>query len=244
MTNVIDFKTKQVISAPIDQANAQSILEYLENATFLAADSGCFLPSFEFPGWTEEQWDNYRDLMLIHRKDAREKIEVIRDGLVEIPEEMIAFYEDPIKQSHGYPTVGDFRDEQRLMARVYRCDTDTGKVITIYEEHTMFSLYFEMLDNIKLVNTQYEDGLLDAGPEQRQLWIDNLQICIEGALRILNMSIVQLETTLWGEGGDKPMDTFTFTNEQHPEAEMMELAEGNARTREWMDRLGVITESA
>ena len=234
MGQVINLFTQEVIA---DEPNVakQSLLEYIENQAFYAMDITKMMPTLPLgDDWGEAEWEDYRGKQLKMLIEIRDNLDFYRKawkkdgtGSIEVWEKM------------GGTT--EFRKEQLVVRHVcYPAREDEGNVQTIYSEHTPASLFLDLCENLRTVSAQAKAvPPLTASDADRSVWLGNVQVCFEQALRIFNMAIDKFETVQWGEGGDEKIDTFIIVNEDHPEAEDLGLIGHNETQVQLMSFSGI-----
>jgi hypothetical protein len=222
MGQVINIFSKEVIA---DEPNVakQSLLEYIENQAFYAMDITKMMPTLPLgDDWGEPEWDAFKEKQIGFLTEIRDNLDLYRR----------AWKKDPTSSIETWEKIGgttEFRKEQLVVRHVcYPAPEDEGNVQTIYSEHTPASLFLDLCENLRTVSDQAKAvPPLTASDADRAIWSDNMLICFGQAIRLFDMAIDKFEKAQWGEGGDEKIDTFIIVNEQHPEAEALELVGHN-----------------
>ena len=232
MGQVIHLFSREVI-ADEPRIAKQSLLEILENSAFYALDITRLLPNLQIgPDWGEAEWEGWKDQQLTTLNSLREQTGMYAKG----------WEKDPT----GY-TVWDrlggcteFRPEYCMLVKLCQPKLeDEGNVHTIYGDHNIGSLMLDLTEKLTFVSDQAKAAPPHEASEQdRAVWMDNVYMCFEQTIRMLDMAIEKIESAVWGEGGDAPMDTFTIVNEDHPEAEDMGLIGHNENALGMMEFAG------
>ena len=218
MGTVINLFTKEVI-ADGPRIARQSLLEVLENNAFYALDITRMLPNLQIgPDWGEAEWDKWKSQQLNTLNVLRKETRIYAKSWKKDPDA----YEAWDRLGGG---CTEFRKEFCMLVKLCQPTVeDTGNVHTIYSEHDLGSLMLDLIEKLTFVSDQAKAAPPHEASEQDlKVWMNNVHICLEQTIRMIDMAIEKIESAVWGEGGDVLMDTFTIVNEDHPEAEDLGL---------------------
>jgi hypothetical protein len=236
MGQVINLFTNEVI-ADDPRIAKMSLLEVLENNAFYAMDITTMLPNFDMKGqWAESDWDRWKEQAMTTLKFLRESTAMYHADWKKNP--------DPRAMWDKIGGCTEFRKENLILVKVCQQKVpDEGNVHTIYSEHTPGSRLLELIEDLEFVSEQAAlQDEFNASEQARAVWRDNVSLCFEQVLRLLDMAIEKIEPAVWGEGGSQVMDVFTIVNENHPEAEDLGLIGHNDNAVGMMAFLGLDPE--